>query len=146
VLLLLASKLRDRQHKAGAAGLLRQALLSYPKDFWLHLELGITATDPVEKVGCFTAALAVRPGSAPAHLSLGNALLEKKDLDGALSHYHKALAIAPNYADAHCNLGHTLGQQGRFAAALQSLKTGHELGSKLPSWKYPSAQWIKLME
>jgi hypothetical protein len=40
-------------------------------------------------------------------------------------------------------LGHALRDQGRFSEALVSLRRGHELGSKLPSWRNPSAQWVR---
>src|SRR5262249_20258697 len=36
--------------------------------------------------------------------------------------------------------------QGRFAAAIPSLKRGHELGSKDPRWPYPSAFWLQEAE
>ena len=32
---------------------------------------------------------------------------------------------------------------GQLREALESLQRGHELGSKDPNWKYPSAQWIQ---
>jgi hypothetical protein len=35
-----------------------------------------------------------------------------------------------------------LREQGRFADALATLRRGHELGSKTPGWRYPSAAWV----
>jgi len=37
-------------------------------------------------------------------------------------------------------------RQGRFAEALIELKRGHELGSKNPNWRYPSAEWVREAE
>src|SRR5262249_18879130 len=36
--------------------------------------------------------------------------------------------------------------QAQFAAAVASLKRGHELGSKNPRWPYPSARWLQEAE
>jgi hypothetical protein len=33
--------------------------------------------------------------------------------------------------------------RGRYAEALAELRTGHELGSKRPGWRYASAQWVR---
>jgi hypothetical protein len=37
-------------------------------------------------------------------------------------------------------------QKGQFTKALAALRRGHELGSKNPSWPYPSAQWVRQTE
>ena len=39
-----------------------------------------------------------------------------------------------------------LRQEGHFAEALAELRRGHELGSKNPNWRYPSAQWVRATE
>jgi hypothetical protein len=36
-----------------------------------------------------------------------------------------------------------LRSKGQFAQALSCLRRGHELGSKSPHWRYPSAQWVR---
>jgi hypothetical protein len=36
--------------------------------------------------------------------------------------------------------------QGKFRQALEELRRGHELGSKLPGWKLPSAEWVRQCE
>jgi serine/threonine-protein kinase len=118
ILLLLAYKL-GVHNKAEGVNLLRQGLLHYPMDFWLHYDLGTLAADPVEQMGCFTAALAVRPDSASAHLNLGRALKAKGDLGGAIQHYHKAIDLDQNYALAYNNLGVTLKAKGDLGGAIQ---------------------------
>jgi serine/threonine-protein kinase len=37
-------------------------------------------------------------------------------------------------------------RQGLFAEALAHLQQGHQLGSKQPGWRYPSAQWVRHAE
>jgi hypothetical protein len=47
---------------------------------------------------------------------------------------------------AHINLGSTLKRQGKFTEALDALRRGHELGSKTPGWRHPSALWVRQAE
>ena len=56
------------------------------------------------------------------------------------------LRLKPDFAEAHCNLGLVLRRQGRFVEGLAELKRGHELGSKSPNWRYPSAQRVREIE
>jgi tetratricopeptide (TPR) repeat protein len=88
-------------------------------------------------------ALCLDPMDAPAHYNLGNNLRDKGKLEEAISHYEQALRHDPKYAEAHCNLGHVLRGQGRFEEALACLKQGHDLGTKRPGWRYPSARWVR---
>jgi hypothetical protein len=67
-------------------------------------------------------------------------------LDGACAEYRKAIALKPDSAGAHCNLGLALKQKGDFRQALEELRRGHELGSKNPGWRYPSAEWVRQCE
>jgi eukaryotic-like serine/threonine-protein kinase len=94
--------------KKDGAMLLRKALADHPQDFWIFFNLGALLTDPVEREGCFRAALAIRPLSSPAHNNLGVALHDKKDVEGAIQHYRKALDINPNLYEAYANLGAVL--------------------------------------
>ena len=56
------------------------------------------------------------------------------------------IRLQPDHIWAHCNLGHTLKSQGKFSEALAELRLGHELGSKQPDWRSPSAQWVREAE
>src|SRR5262249_4257103 len=80
---------------------------------------------------------------ARPHYNRGIALSRKRDLDGALHEFQAAIQGEPQFADAHCNLADILLEQGRFAEALSAVKRGHELGSKTPGWRYPSAEWAR---
>jgi serine/threonine protein kinase/Flp pilus assembly protein TadD len=90
--------------------------------------------------------IALDPKYAPAHYYLGIILKEKGRPDEAIAAYRKAIDLNKDYAEAHCNLGLVLREKGRFAEALQEVRRGHELGSKSPRWRYPSAQWVKESE
>jgi serine/threonine protein kinase/tetratricopeptide (TPR) repeat protein len=84
---------------------------------------------------------------AKAHYNLGNALREQGNLPGAMTQYRQAIVLNPDYAEAHCNLGLALWRhQGEFREALEELRRGHELGSRGPRWRYPSAQWVRQCE
>jgi Tfp pilus assembly protein PilF len=89
--------------------LLRKGLLYYPKDFWLHFQLGFMLKNPAERVVCFRAALAIRPDSPAAHNNLALALQDLKDYDGAIAHYEKAAASNRTSAATFNNWGTVLG-------------------------------------
>ena len=94
-------------------------------------------------VACYHEALRLDPKDAKAHYALGLALKAQGDLKGAAACYREAIRVRPNYAEAHCNLGSVLGLQGRFAESLAAYRRGHALGSRDPTWRYPSAQWVR---
>jgi hypothetical protein len=49
-------------------------------------------------------------------------------------------------AEPHYNLARALRQQGEFRKALEEMRRSHELGSQRPSWRYPTAQWVRQLE
>jgi tetratricopeptide (TPR) repeat protein len=57
------------------------------------------------------------PRYAGAHVSLGNVLLQKGDLDGAEASYRAALAIDPDTAPVYFNLGMVRKQRGDLEGA-----------------------------
>jgi tetratricopeptide (TPR) repeat protein len=99
-----------------------------------------------EAIACYRRAIALDPKDALAHSHLGVALQERGKLDEAIAEYRKAIELQPERADAHCGLGLALQQQGEFRQALEELRRGHELGSKNPNWRLPSAQWVRQCE
>jgi tetratricopeptide (TPR) repeat protein len=129
----------------GAIACYRKALDLDPKLVEAHYRLGHALKaqgDLARAIASYQKATDLDPKYAPAHYNLGNALKDQGDLKGAIACYKKALDLDPKFAEAHCNLGLVLRDQGHFAKALLALKRGHQLGSKLPSWHYPSAQWV----
>jgi serine/threonine protein kinase/Flp pilus assembly protein TadD len=118
VLLLLAQRLRGNGDPQAAADLLRTALVHHPADFWLNVQLTFVCDDAGEKVGCYRAALAVRPDSAPVHANLGTILQGRGDLPGARACYEKALELHPRFPQAHNNLGTLLNELGDLEGAV----------------------------
>jgi serine/threonine protein kinase/Tfp pilus assembly protein PilF len=86
------------------------------------------------------------PERAREDFNLGVALRSQGKADEAETHFRKAIALKGDYARAHCELGRCLRDKGKFVAALEELRLGHELGVKQPGWDYPSAQWVKECE
>jgi tetratricopeptide (TPR) repeat protein len=114
-----------------------------------HVNLGIALKAKGDLEGAireYRAALKIDSNLAAAHHQLGVALYEKWDLEGAIPEFHAALKIDPNLAEAHCNLGLALGQQGALRQGLEKLRRGHEIGSKRPGWRFPSAVWVRECE
>src|SRR5262249_35806942 len=60
--------------------------------------------------------------------------------------FRRAAQVEPKHPAAHCRLGEVLLRQGDFRAALEAFRTGHDLGSGLKGWGYPSAQAVKRCE
>ena len=89
---------------------LEVALRPHPGDLTLLMVLGNNyPTDQKEgadeRVRWFQAAVAAHPRNTVAHNSLGLALYDKKDLDGALAAYREAIRLDPKDSTAHNNLG-----------------------------------------
>jgi tetratricopeptide (TPR) repeat protein/serine/threonine protein kinase len=151
----LGNALRDKGDLEGAIACFREAIACWhkaldPKLLALaHYNLGsaLLAKGKInEAIAEIRKAIEIDPKDALAHYNLGNALRDKGDLEGAVACFRRAIALDPNYAEAHCNLGLVLRRQGQLAETLACLKRGHELGSKRPDWRYPSAQWVRQAE
>jgi tetratricopeptide (TPR) repeat protein len=99
-----------------------------------------------EAIAEFREALRLQMDYPIAHSNLGDALRDKGQLDEAIAEYREALRLNKDHRKTHCNLGLALEQKGRFAEALVHLRRGHELGSRDPRWRYPSAQWVQNCE
>jgi tetratricopeptide (TPR) repeat protein len=67
-------------------------------------KLALEAKRYEEAAAEFRKAIEARPDSVPAHVNLGAALTQLRDLNGAAEEFSKAVAIDPNNANAHYNL------------------------------------------
>ena len=91
-------------------------------------------------------ALRLKPRLDAAHYMLAKTLKELGKLEEAILEYRTAIRLKPDYAEAHINLGNVFSDQGHYAEALAEIKLGHELGSKKPTWHYPSGEWVRRAE
>jgi serine/threonine-protein kinase len=142
---LLSVALARRGALAEAADLLREARIRHPSEFWFHFNLASYLSgnpfhpDPGtldEQLGCCWTAVALRPNSAGAHNSLGNALSAKGRLDEAIAAYRKAVALNPRYALAHMNLGGALSQKGQLDDGIACYRKAIAFAPGLPFVHY----------
>jgi tetratricopeptide (TPR) repeat protein len=140
----------------GVKGRLDEAIAEYREAIRInknhahaHNNLGNALMDkgrPDEAIAEYREAIRVNPDDAKAHGNLGAAFYDTGDLACAIAAYQKAISLKPDNAIAHGNLGLAFLLQGRFAEAFAAQRRGHELGSKDPGWKFPSAKWVREAE
>jgi tetratricopeptide (TPR) repeat protein/serine/threonine protein kinase len=144
-----------------AVEVLRQAQQRHPADFWVHHDLAHNLLElkpaPVEEaLGCYRAALALRPQSPGVYLNFGNALRQHSRLTDAIAAYQQAIALKPDYGEAYCNLALALFDNGQFQEAVHFSRTAlsfiphdplsyHALGKSLlkVGWKPDAAEAIR---
>jgi eukaryotic-like serine/threonine-protein kinase len=129
--LLAASTLFPRNAGANASTIYHRALLSHPRDFWLHWNAAYQAEEPAEQVGLYLATLVVRPGSAVAYTNLGAVFRKQKDLTGAIATCNRAIEINPQYGPAYVNLGAVLWDKKDQAGAIAAFKKAIEVAPKI---------------
>jgi tetratricopeptide (TPR) repeat protein len=134
-LILLAGSLNLLGENDEALAVLRFGRGRHPTDFWLHFELGAflwvkkgrTPVEVEEAIGCYRAALALRPASSAVHNNLGSVLFAKKQLDEAIAEYKKAIDFEPKLARAHYNLGTALMAKNQLDEAVAEYKKAIDL-------------------
>jgi tetratricopeptide (TPR) repeat protein len=143
----LGMALLDRGRLDEAITEYRTAIRLGLKAAYVHTALGqalVTRGEVDEGLAEYRKATQVEESSAAAHYTLGRALWTyKQDVHGSIASLREAIRLKPDYAEAHCKHGGALIENGQFAEALTHRRRGHELGSKNPNWRCPSAQWVK---
>ncbi|HEV8378820.1 MAG TPA: protein kinase, partial [Tepidisphaeraceae bacterium] len=80
-----------------AWALLRGAQKRHPGDFWINYLMGryLERERPLQAIGYFRAAIAIRPDSNQAYTRLGQTLFQAGDADGAVTALLKAVELNP---------------------------------------------------
>jgi eukaryotic-like serine/threonine-protein kinase len=124
-LIVLLSRLLQRNDRETALRLVRLAQERQPADFWANFALGQLLYDahhPAAAIGYFRVALVLRPDSAVVCNEIGRCLHSSDDLAGAARAYRDAVALDPRFALAHQNLGVALRAQDDIEGAVAALK------------------------
>jgi tetratricopeptide (TPR) repeat protein len=139
-----------------ATGQLDQAIEEYREaikikgDFaQAHCNLGFALMAkglPDQAMEEYRKAIAIKKDYVLARVNLGAALRETGELDQAIAEFQQATRYGPEDALAHINLGNALAQKGEFRQAAEELRLGHQLGSRQPNGRDPSAQWLQTAE
>lgn len=105
---------------------------THPRDFWVNLDLATSLTSAgkhAEAIGYYRAALAIRPGAAPAHLFLGISLVHVGQVREALARFHECAELDSYLAaTAHGYAANALLQQRRYAEAMAEARAAIRLG------------------
>jgi serine/threonine protein kinase/Tfp pilus assembly protein PilF len=132
-LVLLAVGLIGRGDRERAERVLRLAWRLDPRDFWVNYELAeVHQIDshykrPEEAIRFDSAAVAIRPRSFAAHMSLGIALKDARKLEEATTELRAAARLGPDFAYARNNLGAVLAEQGKFEEAMVEFRAALRL-------------------
>jgi tetratricopeptide (TPR) repeat protein len=113
------------------------ALRSRPGDLSLLMELGRSypinqKVGAAERVRWFQAAVAAHPRNVAARNSLGAALTDKGDQDGAIAEFEQAIRFDPLHTKAHANLGAVLYRKGELDGAIRAFKATIQLDPEYP--------------
>ncbi len=133
----------------GAIAEYREAIRLKPDYAEAHSNLGNALRGSGDVRGAIAAcreAIRLRPDLAEAHSNLGLALDNSGDVRGAIAACREAIRLKPDDALTHYNLGVALRRQGQYAESLAEFRRSHELGSKQPDSRYPSAAWVAKAE
>jgi tetratricopeptide (TPR) repeat protein len=129
-----------------AVKVLRHAQQQHPDDFWINHDLAFHLYKlglPVEALRFYSAALAIRPGSAGLYLNLGNALKAMGEVDEAIAAYKQAIHLQSDYAMAYNNLGHTLTRKGALDQAIAVWQVAIRLQPDEPGFHYNLGQALE---
>jgi tetratricopeptide (TPR) repeat protein len=124
---LLSVVLRETGAAEESLALLRRVHERHPDYYTVNTELTAALLDRdvplwAEALHYATAAVALRPYSAGAHVHLGVALADKGDLDRAVAAWREAVQLQPDLAGVHHNLGLALAEMGKLDQAVAAYR------------------------
>jgi Flp pilus assembly protein TadD len=141
----LGRTLRDRGKHGEATESFRAATRLKPDDGELRYRLGVTLADQErweEAIAEYREAIRLKPDLSYAYHWLGHALQAVGNHKEAIDAYRTAIRLDPEDAGAYCDLGSELAHLRDFSGSLAMYRKGHELGSRRPDWRQPSAAWV----
>jgi serine/threonine-protein kinase len=113
---------------ADPTALFARALLNHPRDFWLNLHAAMHAVkDHGLSAGLAQAALAVRPQSALAYMTLAWSLLHREDWAAALLAANWTIRSNPNYTLGYIQLGLALRGKKDLPGAVAAFKKAADI-------------------
>jgi serine/threonine-protein kinase len=145
----LGRALMERNELDAAVKAFRRAIVLSPQTPVAHYNLSLVLLKQNklrEAALAARRAILLKPDDPYLHYYLGLVRQDQIRLAEAEAAYREAIRLKPDYPQAHCNLGAILQLRGRFAESLVAYRRGHELGSKIPGWRYPSAGWVRTAE
>jgi serine/threonine-protein kinase len=128
-----------------AVAYLRAAVAVRPQSSLAHGNLGFALRQQgklAEAAAEYRKVIALQPDNVLAHGNLGFALLKEGKLTEAEEVLRRATVLAPENRLILFNLAEVLQGQGRYAEALALTRRGHEIASRDPNWRQPSAEWV----
>lgn len=96
-----------------------------------YLYLGLSSTDPEERIKNYEKAVGANTNNLDAAINLGNALDESGNFDKAIEYYNKAIELDKNCALAYNNRGYSYYQKKDYENALQDYDKALLLNPKL---------------
>ncbi len=144
--LILGITLQEQGKMVDAEAAFRETVRLKPDWVTGHLYLGdvlMAQKKYPDAAAAYRAATEASPADAPGYYGLGIALDNQGDLPAAEAAFREAIRLSPTFAAVYSNLGLTLRKRGQFEASRDAYRRSHELGSKLPGWRYPSEKWVR---
>ena len=94
----------------------------------------------------YSKAIELKPDYRNAWYHRGVVYEHLRQYDKAIVDYSKVIELKPDVAERTATWGMSCGSRASSPRPWRSLRRGHELGSKNPRWRYPSAQWVHYCE
>jgi tetratricopeptide (TPR) repeat protein len=94
-----------------------------------------------ERLRWFQAAVEVAPTNPATHNSLGIALLDRGDREGAITEFREALRLDRNFAHSHVNLGWALQTRGKLDEAIAEFKEALRLDPEVTT-AHANLGWV----
>jgi serine/threonine protein kinase/tetratricopeptide (TPR) repeat protein len=141
---LLATNLMQVGERDEAINLLRWGRGRYPTDFWMHYLSGVSLAahmggkSPVvmeEAIGCYRAALALRPTASGVRYNLARALRSKHQPEEAIAEFRRVIDLDPTSVVGHYDLAITLRVNKQWDEASAEYRRVMELGPEF-GWNF----------